>query len=163
MRHDYRRIQPCSVCTAMLYRIYSGALSSSVEPLVMYCGWLLFQLQPTYYQQSTSEGLKPRQIGCHTVPAHQAVHCQVELSVGRLPDSSWPSVVSVFSKYTLPTGCIGLYLTAKCPAPLSTSAQCSAQSQDQGSSQHQQLNDFMLFVCNPLQLVLTVCTRNRWN
>ena len=25
----------------------------------------------------------------HTVPAHQALHCQVELSLGRLPDSSW--------------------------------------------------------------------------
>ena len=25
----------------------------------------------------------------HTVPAHQALHCQVKLSLGRLPDSSW--------------------------------------------------------------------------
>ena len=25
----------------------------------------------------------------HTAPAHQALHCQVELSLGRLPDSSW--------------------------------------------------------------------------
>ena len=25
----------------------------------------------------------------HTVPAHQALHCQVELSLGGLPDSSW--------------------------------------------------------------------------
>ena len=25
----------------------------------------------------------------HTVPAHQALHCQVDLSLGRLPDSSW--------------------------------------------------------------------------
>ena len=25
----------------------------------------------------------------HTVPVHQALHCQVELSLGRLPDSSW--------------------------------------------------------------------------
>ena len=25
----------------------------------------------------------------HTVPAHQALHCQVELSLGRLPDSLW--------------------------------------------------------------------------
>ena len=25
----------------------------------------------------------------HTVPAHHALHCQVELSLGRLPDSSW--------------------------------------------------------------------------
>jgi len=27
--------------------------------------------------------------GCHTVPAHQALHCQVELSLGRLPDPLW--------------------------------------------------------------------------